>query len=87
MGLRDRIKIRIEPGLYEWLGFFSDVPEWCSTTEILNNKFNIDIDYIPLMTRENLRKELNETIEDHYERHYRIVKKILEKSKYQEYFI
>lgn len=81
MGLRDSIKIRIEPGLYEWLGFYSDIPDWCSTSELLNKNFNIDEDYEPLTIRENLRKDLNESVEDHYERHFGIVQKILKESK------
>lgn len=81
------MKIRIEPGFYEWLGFFTDVPDWCTPEELLAAGFNIDMEYVPIRTREQLREEINETIKDNYQRHYTMMQIVLKQSKYLRLYI
>lgn len=70
LGIQDQIKIRVEPGLFEWCGWYPDtIPELCSKDELKSVGFNIDPDYVPLVSIEDLgTRYKNETIDDFYRR-------------------
>jgi ubiquitin-associated SH3 domain-containing protein len=68
-GLSAKPKIRIEPGLYDWLGFFMDkLPVFMSTQELQNSDFDIDHNYKPIVSTESLLRHREETSEEFYRR-------------------
>lgn len=79
-GLGQRqVKICIEPGLFEWLGWYLDgVPDWLSLEELENFGFNINKDYEPLLTTSQLL-EMTEDIKQFYTRNTEITKTVLGK--------
>ncbi|XP_063905396.1 ecdysteroid-phosphate phosphatase-like [Zophobas morio] len=57
---KSEIKIRVEPGLYEWWVVFGDrLPDWLTPKELAEEGFNIDLEYKPIITIDELgsRKE------------------------------
>lgn len=63
---KDDLKIRIEPGLFEWLVWYPEsLPDWMSAEELINAGYNIDEDYQPFITEKELR-EAKETCEQFY---------------------
>ena len=40
--------IRIEPGLFEWMGWYSACPAFLTPRQLKDNAFSIDVDYQPL---------------------------------------
>ena len=40
--------IRIEPGLFEWMGWYSACPAFLTPRQLKDNGFSIDVDYQPL---------------------------------------
>lgn len=59
------------------------VPDWCTKDELLAANFNIDMQYIPYMSAEQLENSKKETVKEFYNRNYKVVEKILnDKSNY-----
>ena len=94
MGIEDRVKIRIEPGLFEFLGWyerglpsFFNPSETTATTE--NNDddddeqmqlfFNIDKNYRPIISLEKLSRD--EKYLDYYNRSFKVTQQITDKHK------
>lgn len=60
MGKHEEVKIKIEPGLFEWLAWYPDQPpDWMSPEELIAEGFNIDLDYMPFIGK----SEIIETME------------------------
>lgn len=70
MQVHNQIQIRIEPALFEWCGWYPErVPEFLTASELLAVGFNIDVDYMPLVTTAELEMRYkNETLTEFYER-------------------
>lgn len=73
------VQIRIEPGLFEWLGFLhNNFPPYFTPTELKDQGFNIDTEYRPYLTCDQLKERLDETVTKLYERNYSTMKAILQ---------
>ncbi|XP_018328466.1 protein UBASH3A homolog isoform X2 [Agrilus planipennis] len=75
---REDIKMKIEPGLFEWLVWYPEgLPEWLTPNELINFGYNIDVEYKPFVPMEELA-ERRETCESFYTRSSFVTKKVLE---------
>lgn len=64
----DDVKIKIEPGLFEWLLWYPDgLPNWMTSGELTAAGYNIDLDYRPFIAEEVL-KDSQESCEKFYAR-------------------
>lgn len=78
LGIKDSIPIRIEPGLFEWLGFLhQNFPPYFTPTDLKAQGFNIDTTYKPHLTCDQLREQLNETVPKLYARNNATMEAIL----------
>lgn len=74
------LPIRIEPNLFEWLGWHRVCrPTFMRPEELREAGFNVDVDYRRLTSFSEW--DVNEATEKYYERSYRVTKKILEATK------
>uniref|UniRef100_A0A336MEZ4 CSON000617 protein n=1 Tax=Culicoides sonorensis TaxID=179676 RepID=A0A336MEZ4_CULSO len=79
MGLRDTVKICIEPGLMEFGQFYVDsLPEFYTPDELVEIGFNIDTNYEPLTTMEQLKLCVDETFTEYYQRNANVTTRIIE---------
>lgn len=63
---KDELKIKIEPGLFEWLVWYPDgLPDWMTPKELTSAGYNIDLDYQPFVTEAEMR-DSRETCEQFY---------------------
>lgn len=76
LGEKDQISIRIEPGFYQYVGW-EGVQDWCTPEELHAAKFNIDLGYVPIVSRQKLLDNLNRTMEEHYNGNYECIQTIL----------
>lgn len=74
MQLQQTVKIRIEPALFEWCGWYpGPIPDFCDIDELVKYGFNIDTDYVPLIRAAELSiQHKNETIGEFYTRNHRV---------------
>lgn len=91
LNLHRDVKIRIEPGLFEWCGWYTTpIPDFCSAQQLIEFGFNIDADYVPLISADELTtKHKFESITEFYERNHRVslmATKNISKSKYKNKF-
>ncbi|KAL5015785.1 hypothetical protein ScPMuIL_005374 [Solemya velum] len=74
--------LRIELGLFEWLGWHQlGIPKFLPNNELLELGYNIDIAYKPHYTMEKLNP--SETVEDYYRRSGLVVKNIVKNHEHQ----
>lgn len=77
MGIKDKVSIRIEPALFEWIGWYvNGPPTYMKPEDYVAAGFNIDLNYTPLITTADILKA--ETVKGYYERSARLVKRILD---------
>ncbi|XP_075148614.1 ecdysteroid phosphate phosphatase isoform X2 [Haematobia irritans] len=77
--LTGRHKIKLEPGLFEWMAWYPEgVPDWLSKDELKAANYNVDSDYQPLVTVNNLNESIKETTEEFYTRNYEVLRKIID---------
>lgn len=64
--------IRIEPALFEWCGWYPErVPEFIDANELSAVGYNIDKDYVPLVSVAELSQRYkNESLQEFYERNH-----------------
>lgn len=62
MGLRDKIPLRIEPGLYELTGFI-DFPVFFTPQELHQQGYNIDLTHVPHLSIDAFKEQLGESFE------------------------
>lgn len=76
LGVRDKIKIKLEPGLFEWMEWYKEGPlEFLTPEEYVAAGFNIDLDYKPLVSVEELLScKGTETMEEFYGRNCNVTK-------------
>ncbi|XP_065224414.1 ecdysteroid-phosphate phosphatase-like [Planococcus citri] len=78
MGISDKLPIRIEPGLFEWLTWYTNYyPEFMTDDELIAAGYDIDKTYEPFMTRDELKTHLKENCDQYYSRNFEVVKKSL----------
>ncbi|CAH0552220.1 unnamed protein product [Brassicogethes aeneus] len=66
LNIKDQMKIKIEPGLFEWLVWYPHgLPEWMTKEELKAGGYNIDETYLPLINEKEL-KESREGCEQFY---------------------
>ena len=55
LGVADKLKINIEPGLFEWLAWYQDeMPRWMTSEELLAAGYNVEPTYKPYISSEEL---------------------------------
>jgi ubiquitin-associated SH3 domain-containing protein len=86
MGIEDRVKIRIEPGLFEFLGWYErGLPAFFNPSELILNEeeettlYNIDKNYRPIISLEKLSRD--EKYIDYYNRSFKVTQQITDKHK------
>ncbi|XP_053696188.1 protein UBASH3A homolog [Sabethes cyaneus] len=79
LGMRESHPIRIEPGLFEWIGWYPNgLPNWISSDELKAAGHNIASNYTPITSKEDLIQHQNEDLEGYYRRNAVLAKKIVE---------
>ncbi|XP_071453820.1 ecdysteroid-phosphate phosphatase [Hetaerina americana] len=73
------LPIAVEPGLFEWLGWYvEELPNWMDAEDLINAGFNVMTNREPYVTVENLANQRKETVENFYERCHFVIRKALE---------
>lgn len=72
LNLHRTVKMRIEPGLFEWCGWYpGPIPEFCTSDNLVEFGLNVDTDYVPLVSVAELStKHKNESIAEFYRRNH-----------------
>jgi len=79
LGLQHQLKINVEPGLFEWLMWYMNgVPDWMRPEELLAAGHNVQLNYKPYISAEELQNTLRETPEDYYTRNFFVTQCILQ---------
>ncbi|XP_070138363.1 ecdysteroid-phosphate phosphatase isoform X2 [Drosophila bipectinata] len=79
--LKGKQKIKLEPGLFEWMAWYpSGVPDWLSKNELVEAKYDIDLDYEPVQPSSDLIVRLKESTEQFYERNHDVILQLLERT-------
>lgn len=69
--------IRIEPGLFEWLGWYKNgLPNFMTAEQLHTQRYPVDITYRPVHPIKQFN--MNESIDQYFERSYRAVKTVLD---------
>lgn len=76
MGLENELPLNIEPGFFEWTGYYGRLPNLLTVDEA-SELFNVNSGYRPYMNQNKLQKKSNESIEDHYERSHKTTREVL----------
>lgn len=78
LGIKDKVKIRIEYGLFEWMIWYpEEMPDWCTKEELSAAGYNIDMDYGTVVTRDQLKAAKKESCQEFYQRNHNAVEQIL----------
>ncbi len=75
--LAKKPKIRVEPGLFEWMAWYATPPKWMSADELEKAGYEVDTSYKPVMSEKQLLDKRAESSREHYERCLHVVKQIL----------
>lgn len=79
--LTGKQKIKLEPGLFEWMAWYpSGVPDWLTKNELTEAKFDVDLDYEPVQPASELTARLKESTEQFYERNHDVILQLLEQT-------
>lgn len=74
---QSHLKINIEPGLFEWCGWYRNgMPAWMSLQELQAYNFNVALDYKPVINSIDLN--VMETSEEFYMRSFLLSSKLLQ---------
>ena len=72
-GIEKIVKIRIEPSLFEFLGWYDKgIPTFLNFEPLIQFGYNLDINYKPLLPVERLQTD--ESYTDYYQRSFNITK-------------
>lgn len=78
LGLKESHPIHVEPGLFEWLAWYQEgLPEWMSNEELVAAGFNTVKDYEPLTKIDDLKTQLQEGLEQFYQRNSAITEHLV----------
>lgn len=73
-----KLQINIEPGLFEWGAWFRPkLPLWMSPEEFVLQGYPVNTNYKPVVNRTEITP--TETLQDYYNRSYRVVQRVLER--------
>lgn len=74
MGLQNKVKIRVEPCLFEWRNWYAAIPTFMTPQQLVDNGFNIDPYYSPILPQDKLALTLlsKESIDEFYKRNHRL---------------
>lgn len=73
MGLEKIVKIRIEPSIFEFLGWYDKgLPTFLGYEPLIQFGYNIDVNYRPLLPLERLQPD--ESYTDYYQRSFNVTK-------------
>jgi hypothetical protein len=75
MDLQQKIPINIEPGFFEWMRWVRTLPVWIDDPV---NFFNINKNYKANISRNDLQRRQQETIEDYFTRSSSTLRQIIE---------
>ncbi|XP_016995493.2 ecdysteroid-phosphate phosphatase isoform X2 [Drosophila takahashii] len=79
--LTGKHKIKLEPGLFEWMAWYpSGVPDWLNKNELVEAKYDVDLDYEPVQPGSDLTVRLKESTEQFYERNHDVILQLLEQT-------
>ena len=79
LGQQHQLKIKVEPGLFEWLMWYMNgVPDWMRPEELLAAGHNVELNYKPYISAEELQNTLRETPEDYYTRNFFVTQCVLQ---------
>ncbi len=87
LGAEKSVKIRIEPGLYEWLGWINPnnwQPDWMSTEELSLAGYNVDSGYRPIVSLTDLQSRIPTEAPDsdvYYQRGFDVTSQAIDKTK------
>ena len=73
--------VKVEPGLFEWLGTGkqSGPPKFMSLEELKETGYSVDLSHSPIWSLDELLANLDETVEQFYERSFVVTKEILKR--------
>ena len=78
VGLGIRREVNVEPGLFEWLGWYiAGVPKFLAVQELQDRSLTVNTSYTPIWPLS--KYNVQETTEQFYERSYQVTKDILKK--------
>jgi len=70
--------VNVEPGLFEWLGWYiAGVPKFLAVQELQDRGLTVNTSYAPIWPLS--KYSVQETTEQFYERSYQVTKDILKK--------
>lgn len=79
--INGRHKIKLEPGLFEWMAWYpSGVPDWLSSSELIEANYDIDLNYTPIQPASDLTGHLKESTEQFYTRNHQVLLQLLERT-------
>ncbi|XP_017084039.1 protein UBASH3A homolog isoform X2 [Drosophila eugracilis] len=79
--LTSKHKIKLEPGLFEWMAWYpSGVPDWLTKNELIEANYDVDLDYEPVQPSSDLTVRLKESTEQFYERNHDVILQLLEQT-------
>lgn len=68
-----KLKICIEPALFEWCAHYTEIPKFLTTKELKKAGYDINVDYSPIVSYEELRANYrHESLEQFYDRNHRV---------------
>lgn len=71
--------MNIEPGIFEWLAWYQEgFPNWFTPEELVS-KYNINLNYKPVVNRIDLEAHFQENLDEFYNRNSQTMQGILEK--------
>lgn len=69
----NEVKIRVEPALFEWCAYYTEIPQFLTVQELEIAGYNIDVGYVPLLSYEDLKyKQRGENLDAFYQRNHRV---------------
>ncbi|XP_062560946.1 ecdysteroid-phosphate phosphatase isoform X1 [Armigeres subalbatus] len=78
LGLKDSHPIHVEPGLFEWMAWYQEgLPDWLSKEELVAADYNIVMDYEPLTKVDDLKEQLQEGLEEFYQRNSTVTEHLI----------
>lgn len=80
MGLENELPLNIEYGMFEWVGWYEfGLPSWLTENE-LGVIFNVNENYVPIVSRSQLLDIPKETLDDFYLRNSTTMRDLLTRS-------
>eukprot|EP00088_Acartia_fossae_P057739 TRINITY_DN6738_c0_g1_i1.p1 TRINITY_DN6738_c0_g1~~TRINITY_DN6738_c0_g1_i1.p1 ORF type:complete len:713 (-),score=118.88 TRINITY_DN6738_c0_g1_i1:256-2394(-) len=70
LGIAQKVKMNLEPGLFEWLAWYQDsMPDWMDAEELISAGYNIDATYKPYISADELQ-DCQESCQQFYIRNF-----------------